>query len=769
MQVGNHGITVGDATDSRERRGAPDALVVVDDAGRISLVDVGTDELLGYQGVELVSRDVDLILPDVRSGGTERQPGANAPKNSAMVSGSQRALRKDGSEFAAEQSLSPVNSDANNWVIATIRDISAGRQLETAILESVLTLDSIGDAVVSSDVQGNVRIMNRVAEELTGWTVSEARGHPLEDIVVLFNENTGERVVPGIDLLRRADRSQPSPPMILHMRSGQKRPVEDSLARIVDGDGKEYGVVLVFRDVTKARTSEALLQRSRRDLQEIIDKMPEGVLVTAGRYVVYANPALERWLGYDRGSLADRELATLVMAADRALLAASEFGGGDTQERLELRFVRHDGTLATLALTPPQEIAFKGQPARLCVAHDVSLERQLQAQLILADRMIAAAMLTAGLAHEINNPLAAVVANVGFALETARLPSVSGLGEVASQLLEDLVEAQSALDRVRDIVRNVKLLSLGDAHQLRPVDINQQLDSSVRLAPPYLRHGVRVVRSYGDLPLVDGSTSRLGQVFVNLIVNALHAVAGSKDAEIRLTTKRERDRVVVEIADSGQGMTPEVIARLFTPFFTTRPMGVGTGLGLSISKAIVFALGGDISVESQPGVGSTFRVSLPAGHAARKAPLSLPVPTSKPVLAARARILVIDDEPIIGRVLGRMLADHDVTVVSSGAAAIRILGEERSFDVILCDLMMPGMSGIDVSTHLARTAPEVAQNLVFMSGGVMLQETRDLVAGITNAFLDKPFDVVKLRALINERMTHRLTGRDESSGSDPEK
>ena len=244
------------------------------------------------------------------------------------------------------------------------------------------------------------------------------------------------------------------------------------------------------------------------------------------------------------------------------------------------------------------------------VARDISDLRQLQAQLVMSDRLVSLGTLAAGVAHEINNPLACILANVGAALE-----DLEG-GAPRDDLRETLEDVQLAARRVRDIVADLRQFSHPPSRELAPIDVNAVLDSSVRLAWNELRERARVEKQYGAVSTVLVSGSRLGQAFVNLLVNAAQAIpSGSPESNVvTVRTREERGAVVVEIADTGSGMTEETKGRLFTPFFTTKPPGVGTGLGLSIAHRTISDLGGIIEVESCVGRGSTFRIRLsPAG------------------------------------------------------------------------------------------------------------------------------------------------------------
>jgi signal transduction histidine kinase len=378
-------------------------------------------------------------------------------------------------------------------------------------------------------------------------------------------------------------------------------------------------------------------------------------------------------------------------------------------------------------------------------------QRKMQEQLLISDRMASVGTLAAGVAHEINNPLAALIANVDFALEElSRLESDSPR---APEMRAPLQDAREAADRVRMIVRDLKVFSRsGDEERRGPVDLKQVLESSLRMAWNEIRHRARLEKEYGDVPPAWGNESRLGQVFLNLVVNAAQALpeGRSDQNEIRVVTRAVNSNVVVEIRDTGTGIPAEVLPHIFDPFFTTKPAGVGTGLGLAICHRIVTGLGGTIEVSSKLGEGTVFTVTLPTLPAAREKGGTNPaLPAFASAQGGRGRILVIDDEPMINAILRRMLGrDHEVMSASSVREALERLKKGERYDLILCDLMMPEMTGMDLHAELVRTSPALAERLIFMTGGAFTPAAREFLDDVPNARVEKPFDVQNLRALI---------------------
>jgi PAS domain S-box-containing protein len=527
-------------------------------------------------------------------------------------------------------------------------------------------------------------------------------------------------------------------------KDGSTFPVEVSV-RVEGQEGRRlfHGVA---RDITERKQAEEAIRQSEERLALALEATADGVWDwDLARDAIYVSPRWARMLGYQPGEIATVEQArSVVHPEDRPRLEAlfrEHFAGRIPQVELEIRARARSGEWRWV-LDRAKVVRWdqSGRPLRVVGAYtDVTERRALQAQLLLADRMASLGTLAAGMAHEINNPLAFTVANLGFALEEARrLPAPD------AELEQALAEAQEGAARVRDIVRDLKSFSRDDEDGRGHADVRQVLRAAVNLAQNEIRPRARVELDLGEAPPVAGSERRLGQVLLNLLINAAQAIPeGAPERHaIRARTRTEGDRVLVEIEDTGTGIAPELLGRIFDPFFTTKPVGVGTGLGLSICHGIVTGLGGDIQVESEPGRGSLFRVRLPAavdGAELRDGPAAS-------ATAPRARILVVDDEAMVGRAVARILgAEHEVAAVTSGEAALAQLRAGPGFDLVLCDLMMPGLSGMDLFERVSQAAPAAAARFVFLTGGAFTDRARQFLERVPNPRLEKPFDPDGLR------------------------
>jgi signal transduction histidine kinase len=419
---------------------------------------------------------------------------------------------------------------------------------------------------------------------------------------------------------------------------------------------------------------------------------------------------------------------------------------------VELRLIRPDGDrVGEMRVT---EFEWFGERAFLAAIRDVTNQRNMEMQLLTSDRLVSLGTLAAGVAHEINNPLAAVLANVDLALRDAA--ALSEPSPVHPELMSELRDARDAAERIRHIVRDLKVFSRTEEDARTAVDVRRILDSVARMAGNEIRHRARLVKEYREVPAVMANESRLSQVFLNLLVNAAQAIPEGKaeDNEIRIVTRRGAEgRVCIDIKDTGCGIPEAARARLFTPFFTTKPVGSGTGIGLAICQRIVRAFGGELSFESRVGEGTCFTVGLPGAETEAEAEERPGPPPSAPQLRRRGRVLVVDDDPMIIQSIRRVLSgQHELVCHDRAESALGLLRAGQRFDVILCDLMMPEVTGMEFCGRLVELDPVQAERVVLMTGGAFTTQAREFLDASPYQRVEKPFDVPGLRALINSLM-----------------
>jgi CheY-like chemotaxis protein len=433
---------------------------------------------------------------------------------------------------------------------------------------------------------------------------------------------------------------------------------------------------------------------------------------------------------------------------------------GESVERVQAFLTyaaKPEGAWVSVAARPLRD---EGGAVRgaVAVSRDVTAERNAQEQLMISDRMASIGMMAAGVGHEINNPLSAVIGNLEMAAADIRLLADTIGRDKLGDLPDEILEAAEAAQRVRRIAIDLKVFSGGQADENSTINVEDVLDSAVRMGWNQVRQRARVVKHYAGVPRALGAESRLGQVLLNLIVNAAQAIPeGQSDTnEIRLVTRvDDQGRVVIDIHDTGSGIAPHVMRQLFTPFVTTKPSGVGTGLGLSICQRLVNAMGGSIWADSTPGAGTVFHVALQAAQGSSSRTPEPVAAAIEPAPVQQARVLVVDDEDMIRAILRRVLKAHHVTVASSARDALALITGGERFDAILCDLMMPGMSGIEFHQILSRQYADQATALMFLTGGAFSKEAAAFLDSVANKQLLKPFDAVNQRADVDAHLARR--------------
>ena len=378
-------------------------------------------------------------------------------------------------------------------------------------------------------------------------------------------------------------------------------------------------------------------------------------------------------------------------------------------------------------------------PTLVLLFDDQTERRQLHDQLIQSEKMSAVGQLIAGIAHDLNNPLASVVGFADFLGEVRDVPPA---------LREPLNVIREEAERASNIVKNLLGFARKQERQRRPTALRPLLDATmVLLRNQLLANRVEArVEMEDDLPMVYVDPNQLQQVFVNLIHNASHAIASTdRPGTIVVRARRFRDAVAVEVADDGPGMTDALAAQVFEPFFTTKREGEGTGLGLSISQGIVREHGGRITLETAEGRGSTFTVELPLAEYEPPAEPAVPLRTG----TARLRVLVIDDEPHILHYMRATLEawGHAVEVAADGGEGLALC-VDRSFDLIISDLRMPRLGGREFYQELIRRSPDAAARVYFSTGDTVRGDTLAFLEQLDRPYLHKPFSLAELRTLL---------------------
>jgi PAS domain S-box-containing protein len=542
------------------------------------------------------------------------------------------------------------------------------------------------------------------------------------------------------------------------------------LALIVGaGLGAVGGVfTLRQRSVLRRRTRQ-LHAEIDASFRAVIDLMPDLITLQRGRKVIYLNRAVRRLLGIgddDRGTDNDLILIERVHPDDRAKVIelfrrVGELELGVVSDLVEVQLRSGDGSWRTCEVSGIR-VDLGGEVTVVSSGRDVTDRQRMRAKLLMSDRMASLGTLAAGIAHEINNPLAYVIGNLESMAEILGSPErPAGTGD-RTELGAQVRDARDGAERVRKIVHGLRSFSRSDAENRVPLALPDVLEAAIRLTGNEVRHRADLVRELGPVPRVVADDGRLTQVFINLLVNAAHAIPAGRSLDHRITVRtRTDDRgcAVIEVEDTGIGIPADLQSRVFDPFFTTKGVGEGTGLGLSICHGIVSGLGGQISIEPggagaggpDGGAGGTIvRVVLPP---APDQPATRPPTTAfaeaEPTARRRKRVMLVDDEPLVAHSIERLLRrDYEITVALCGQDAIDHIARGARFDAIVSDVMMPNMTGIELLEELQRSVPDQAQRLIFLSGGAFTAQTRERLDQLGAPQLEKPVTARELRACL---------------------
>jgi PAS domain S-box-containing protein len=607
---------------------------------------------------------------------------------------------------------------------------------------------------------------NPAAERTLSWRVGGLVGHKLHEVPPELGlagqfEAFHQVVVTG----------QSCQQVFPHSCDGFDGWLQATVARFRDG------VLVRLRDITAARRAETGLRETRDRLVELLENLPEGFFSVDAhwRYTYINRNALlltgkprEKLFGRDIWSTSPELLGTLTEREYRRVMVERVSTVFEMEYSLGRWFEVHaypsgsgiaiffrDITQKKKAEQQRDELLSREHSGRL-EAEELARQRARELlaareKLVQSEKLAVAGQLAAGVGHEINNPLSFVMGNIHFALEQIQTLSQVEARDALKETAEALAEAREGAERIRGIVRDLKTFARADDAHLKQVDVHATLEFSLSMAMNHIRYRAQVVKCYGTVAPVWANEAKLGQVFLNLLINAAQAIPEGDSARHRivLTTYSRDEHVVVEVTDTGMGMSPDVLSRAFEPFFTTKAQGEGTGLGLSICHGIIKALRGELSAASKPGKGSTFRVVLPTRSVGTEAvaPTLASVVEAPPVQGKR--VLVIDDEAGIASVMRRIIGrGNEVVVASSGREALALLERDTEFDRIFCDLMMTDLTGMDVHAQLAKRHPECLPRLVFMTGGGFTARARAFLQNYSHPRIDKPFEPELIRRLV---------------------
>ena len=717
-----------------------DAIVITDRARRITFANPAAHDLLA-RGEELIGMPTANAVPEAQRAelrAHEDRALAGEPQNYEGV-----VVQPDGERRIVAIATAPLRELGEvTGIVASIRDVSDERRARDAVSQSEARyrnlFESATDAIYTLDLHGSFTSANAATCALTGWSHEALLGRSSklllggDDADVLmanFHRALAGEPVRFECSIRRADATQ-------RTVSVTNTPIRRGEAII--------GVLGVARDVTEARARAIALQRSEARYTRLVESASDAIFTVDEHGCFTAvNRSLERAVGRQRESLIGQHFAELVDLEDLAAaerLLTETFAGQRSRGAIRYRGgegdIRH-GSLITSPVLEGDDIV-----GALGILRDVTDEKRLAEQLMQQEKLVAVGQLVSGVAHELNNPLAGVIAFAQLLL-AAPVP----LAEEPRQAVEII---QQEARRAAKIVSNLLTFSRQQPAERANAQLNEIVADTLELRRYALRTADVIVTLALDpgLPQTWADPSQLQQVVLNLLVNAEQALASVEgDRRIGIRTSMDADeQLVLAVTDNGPGIAREQLDRIFNPFFTTKPVGQGTGLGLSISDSIIREHGGRIRVESVPGAGASFIVELP--HVPINTPSSVPIPEARRRASGR-RMLVVDDEGAMRSALAEFLRSlgHDVDVAPDGTAGRALLATSE-YDVVLLDLRMPGLDGEALYRLLCQDDPFHACRVVFVTGDLQSEAARRFFAEAGRPVVAKPFELDDLAAVL---------------------
>ncbi|MCC6746751.1 MAG: PAS domain-containing protein [Deltaproteobacteria bacterium] len=599
--------------------------------------------------------------------------------------------------------------------------------------------------------------VNRAATEQSGYPLEQFYGDPMMPLKLAHPDD-----LPRVAELMRSS-SHRDKPLVARWITADGQPywTETRSRPIFDDQGHLIGELGVSRNVTEQKRAESAL-RAIEQRYELLARVTNDAIWDWDLLadLMTWNDGLRTVFGYGPGDVGrtPQWWSERVHPDDRERIVASRQAvvqGGGQSWSAEYRFRVKDGRYATVIDRAYLLRDERDEPQRMIGSMlDVSDRRQVHDRQLQANRLTAMGSLARAVTHQISDPLSCVIGNLGYLAKTIDRLGAEGLGPAGAELKQGLREALEGARRVRQIVRDLKSFAWGDDREQMLLDVVPILEMAVNMVSNEVRHRAQIVLNYGPVPRVAGSEAQLGQAFLNLLLNAAQSIPEGQATRtaLRVSTRTDsRGNVVIEVQSSGPPLAPEQRARLFDV-----PDGGDTAtMGLGVCRAIVEALGGAVVAESRPDQGPAYRIELPSAADERPTMASERRPedprrASDPSVdqPRRARILVVDDEEAVGLTVQRVLGDdHEVWCTTRATDALEKL-ETEEYDLILCDVMMPEMSGAELYAAVLARRPALAARMAFMTGGAFAPSAHEFLRSVRARCLEKPFEVGRIRAFV---------------------
>ena len=726
----------------------PTGICVTQIDGRIIRHNKKLIEMVGYEG-ELVGRPMDEFLAylESRREGRDSAPvdwGQGQPKNSIQLT----LPLQENKSFDVTVSRLTSNKGSRVGNVYMFHDVTERKMLKEEIRGSEekyhMLVENASDIIYTLDLQGNFTFINKACETITGYNVEEWIGRNFRELLVPGEE---EKVVRHSREAYKGN-TQWYEVKISH-KSGKILTLWN-IINTVSANGEVVGFSVIARDITETKELERQLRESEEKYRTLVEDSENVVYVVQDGRIVFLNKTGFELSGYTEEEVYSNklDLYQTIHPEDR-LLVAEAFTvlahKPSVSKRLEARFMSKKGEVADFMLTGTS-LTYRGKPAIIGVIVDITEKKRLREQLIQSDKLASIGELVSGVAHELNNPLTAIM---GY---SQLFCGAEDLSQKQHTMAGKIAEAS---ERCKRIIEN--LLSFAKKADIRreEVDVRGILDKTIELREYNLTaYNIKVRRIYqGEAQITVGDAQQLQGVFLNLINNACDAMyQQNKQGVLTITTRAEGEDIIIEFMDDGPGIPSKFRDKVFDPFFTTKEVGKGTGLGLSISYGIIQEHGGELSLDSAFSGGTKFIVRLPASGSVEQDGSNGDTATPPSSHDPERRILVVDDEETILDLSVDILTGmgHKVDTACNGANAREMIGS-NNYDLIIADIRMPGaLSGIDLYRWTEGARPALKDRIVFVTGDILADDTRKFLEETKKPCLSKPFEISDYKGIVRK-------------------
>jgi PAS domain S-box-containing protein len=716
---------------------AMDAIISVDENQCVILFNAAAEEMFQCPRKEALGQKLDRFIPERHRTAHRHHVkdfGSGGKTTRAMGRlGTLCGLRANGEEFPLEASISRVEVGGRKIFTAILRDVTERLRAEELHSRLAAIVESSNDAIIGKNLEGIVTSWNHGAEIIFGYSAKEMVGQPLERLIPPDRQGEEEQILHRIRQGERVKRFD----TVRRCKDGRPIDVSVTVSPIKDAAGHVVGASKVARDATERKHAELELHHREEYFRSLIEYASDLItLVDEEGVIQFQSPSIERVLELKPEQVAGRNLSEFTHPDDLPRLSAMinrAVANPDSPVSIECRLRHHDGAWHLFAFVG-RSIPHGADGKRVVFnSRDISVSRNLEEQLLQAQKMEAIGTLAGGIAHDFNNMLAGILGSAELVREDL------GPNHPSQEYVQSVM---TAAHRARELVQQILTFSRRRDSEKRVLPLQPIVGECIKLLRSTIPAMVKITHYVEPhCPPVLADPTQIHQVIMNICTNAWHALPEtggridvtlqSADVDVAMAMRHRQlhpgvfARLV--ITDNGHGMDAATRERIFEPFFTTKPATKGSGLGLSVVHGIIKSHRGAILVESEPGKGTTFQIYLPARAANRK---ESSLPTQAIPHGHGERILFVDDEPIVGRSTEELLKRLGYTVTRCGQseeALARFRQTPQDFDLIITDWAMPGMSGTELISAMHEVRSDIP--MLLMSGfvGSLVEKTAKMM------------------------------------------